>query len=253
MARHANTGRSDKSHIGIRMRYLVLIALLASIFGARADAHPYTAELDQLATKNDLLGELIQRVNQPRDLEEMRVGLDWLKARSISGFGGSRITFSYAGNLFRVGITDTASLALLFGLLTSRIDAARCADPSAPTEKLHRWDQALGPLVQHFRSLPIGQQHELVLIAISMEDKFSSRGPDVWMCSGGLAFMNKFFQKHKNNPNPPAREVQDPSRIGRTIVLEDTDIKPDFVPDEQWKLSRQKIIANFAQQMVSVK
>lgn len=235
------------------MRYLLPIALIVSMVGARAETHPYTTELDQLATKNDLLGELIQRVNQPRDAEEMRVGLDWLKARSVSGFGGSRITFSYAGNLFRVGITDTASLALLFGLLTSRVDAARCADPSAPADKLQRWDQALGPLLQHFRSLSAGQQRELVLIAISMEDRFSARQPDVWMCSGGLAFMNKFFQKHGNNPNPPAREVQDPTRIGRTIILEDPDIKPDFVPDEQWKLSRQRIIANFAQQMVGVK
>lgn len=235
------------------MRFVVFIALLVAIFGARADPHPYTAELDQLAAKNDLLSDLIQRVNQPRNAEEMRVGLDWLKARSVSGFGGSRITFSYAGNLFRVGITDTASLALLFGLLTSRVDAARCADSSAPTDKLQRWDQALGPLVQHFRSLPVGQQHELVLIAISMEDRFSSRGPDVWMCSGGLAFTSKFFQKHKNNPNPPAREVQDPTRIGRTIILEDPDIKPDFVPDEQWKLGRQRVIANFAQQMMGLK
>lgn len=235
------------------MRYIVLVALTVAVFTARADPHPYMAELDQLAAKNDLLNDLIQRVNQPRDAEEMRVGLDWLKAKSISGFGGSRITFSYAGNLFRVGIKDTASLALLFGLLTSRIDAARCADPSASADKLQRWDQALSPLFEHFRSLPTGQQRELVSLAIDMEDKFSARVPDVWICSGGLAFMNKFFAKHKNNPNPPAREILDPTRIGRTIMLDDPDIKPDFVPDEQWKLGRERIIANFAQQMVSAK
>lgn len=215
----------------------------------RAAEMPYLLDLELLSRRNDHLQALLERVNQPRNAQELQIGLDWLRVKSGTGFGGSRITYSYASNLFRVGVKDTATLAFLFGLLTSRVDAARCADPSAPAEKLHPWEQTLVPIYEHFRSLPEDERRHLVNLAIDMEGKLSARGPDIWMCSGGLSFTRKFMEKHKDNPNPPMREINDPTRKGRTILLNDPDLTPDLVPDEQWKTTRQQIIANFAQQL----
>lgn len=228
------------------MRYAIFVALVTTALTVNANPQTYVIELEQLAAKTDL-NELVDRVNQPRNFEELRVGLDWLRAKSISGFGGARITYSYALNLFRAGVKDTATLAYLFGLLTSRIDAARCADPSAPVNKLHYWEQTLSPIFLHFRSLPGHQQRDLVSRAMDMEHGLRTRAADAWMCSGGLSFMQKFSEKHKDNPNPPTREIQDPTGKRRTVVMDDPDIKPDFVPDEQWTTRRNEIIVKFLQ------
>jgi hypothetical protein len=231
------------------MRYLALIVLAVA---ASANADPYTIELERLAAKSDL-NELIMRVNQPRNAEEFRLGLAWLRDKSLSGFGGSRIHYSYALGLFRAEIKDTATFAYLLALLTGRVDAVRCADPSAPGDKLPRWEQNLAPIFQHFLSLELGQRKQLISLAVAVEEQSSGRAPDTWLCSGGLSFMLKFAEKHKNNPSPPTREIQDPTRPGRTILLDDPDIRPEFVTDEEWQVRRRQVIAKFVEQLPAAK
>ena len=234
------------------MRVLAFVAftLLAAV--ASANAETYTAELDALAAKSDL-NELIMRVNKPRNAEELQLGLAWLRDRSLAGFGGSRIHYSYAYGLFGAGVRDTAAFAYILGLLTGRIDAARCKDPSAPGDKLQRWDQNLAPILAHFLSFGPDQRRELISLAIAIEEKHNARAPDTWLCSGGLSFMLRFSEKHRNNPNPPSREIQDPSRPGRTILLDDPDIKPEFVADEEWHLRRKQLVAKFTEQLSAAK
>ena len=234
------------------MRLATFAVLLFLALVTKAHADTYTAELDALAAKSDL-NELIMRVNQPRNPEELRLSLAWLRDKSIAGFGGSRIHYSYAYGLFGAGVRDTAAFAYVLGLLTGRIDAARCKDPSAPGDKLQRWDQNLATIFKHFLSLGPDQRKEQIALAVAIEDKHSNRPPDSWLCSGGLSFMLKFSEKHKNNPNPPTREIQDPSRPGRTILMEDPDIKPEFVADEEWQPRRKQLVAKFVEQLSAAK
>ena len=238
------------------MRYWIAVVLSAAVCAAGAQpqaATSYKDELDQLIHKSDL-SDLYKRVMHPRNAEEMRIGLDWLQAKSSAGIGGSMLTFTYAHQLFQIGIKDSASMALAIGLLTSRADAARCKDPSAAPDKLRRLNQQLSALVQHFRTLPIEQQREFVNIAVRVEAKLEGRAPDAWMCQGGLSYMIKYGEKHKDNPNPPQYEVQDATRVtGKTVVLNDPDIQPEFVSNEEWKIRREKVVAAFTQQMVSAK
>jgi hypothetical protein len=86
-----------------------------------------------------------------------------------------------------------------------------------------------------------------------MEEKHSNRPPDTWLCSGGLSFMRRFSEKHKGNPNPPAREIQDPTRPGRTILLDDPDIKPEFITDDEWHVRRKQLVAKFVEQVSAAK
>jgi len=209
-------------------------------------------ELDQLA-KNKDLNELIKRIGEPKNAEELRVGLDWLKAKSTSGFGGSRILYLNALNLHRAGITDSASLLYLAGMLTSRVDAVRCADPSAPLEKIQQWETKLAPILVNYRALPPATQTEIVTIAIDWEERFKRRRPDVWLCNGGLSFMLKFSKKHGSDASPPVREIEDKSKPGRTILLDDPDIEPEFIDDQEWLKKRANVIANFAGQFQTTK
>ena len=234
------------------MRNLVFIALLVATIASGAKAETYAAELDQLAAKSDL-NDLIKRVNQPRSVEEVRVGLNWLRAKSIESFGGSRIHYSYALGLFRANVKETATFAFLYGLLAGRIDASRCADPLAPGEKLQRWEQSLGPIFLHFLSLSLDERRKLVSMAIATEEQFSARAADTWLCSGGLVFMHKFMEKHKDDPSPPAREIQDGTRPGRTILLDDPAIKPEFVTDEEWNIKRKQLVSKFSEQLLAAK
>ena len=247
-------GAADKRYFvgGHHMRFLAFIAitLLSAVTSANADT--YTAELDTLASKSDL-NELIMRVNQPRNPEELRLGLEWLRDKSISGFGGSRIHYSYAFGLFGAGVRDTSAFAHLLALLTGRVDAARCKDSSALGDKLQGWDHNLAQIFNHFLSLGPAQRKEQISLAVAIEEKHGSRAPDTWLCSGGLSYMVRFFEKHKNNPNPPAHEIQDPSRLGRTIIVEDPDIKPEFVADEEWNTRRKQLVAKFVEQLSTAK
>lgn len=234
------------------MRFIMLIALFVSAIATGAEAETYAAELDKLAAKSDL-NDLIKRVNQPRSAEEFHAGLDWLRAKSISGFGGTRIHYMYAAGLFRANVKETAAFVYLIGLLTSRIDGSRCADSSAPGEKLFRWELSLAPILQHFLSLQMEERKKLVSLAIVAVERIPAQAPDTWLCSGGLSFYGKFMEKHKNNPNPPAREIEGETSIGRTIILDDPTIKPAFVSDEEWRTRRKQIISSFAEQILVAK
>ena len=237
------------------MRYAVLLIVGLMTLNCWAQEGRFNAELDGLASRRDL-NELIMRVNQPRNADEYRQGLDWLRAKTLTGFGGSRIFYSYAFGLFRTNapsVRDTATFAYLVGLLLGRVDAARCADSSAPADKLGRWEQNLAPIRQHFASLQLDEREKLVSMAVAVEEKFSNRPQDEWLCSGGLSFMHKFAEKHKDNPTPPAREIQDETRVGRTILLDDPDIKPAFVSNDEWTARRKQIVSKFIEQQPLVK
>lgn len=230
------------------MRYIALILLALITSSVYANEESYVAELDRLAAKRDL-NDLVERVNQPRNIEEARQGLTWLRAKSLSGFGGVRIFYSYAYGLFRANVKDTATFSYLIGTLVGRVDAARCGDPTAPTDKLMRWEQGLTPISKNFISLSQSERKQLINMAVTAEERLKDRPVDSWLCNGGLSFMRKYAEKHKNDPNPPAREIQDETRIGRTILLDDPDIKPEFIADEEWKAKRKQIIVRFLEQM----
>jgi hypothetical protein len=237
------------------MRHALLLIVSLMALNCWAQERQFNVELDALATQRDL-NELIVRVNQPRNADEVRQGLDWLRARTLTGFGGSRIFYSYAFGLFRTNVAelkDTASFIYLIGLLLGRADAARCADPSAPADKLSRWEQNLAPIRQHFVSLPLDERRKFVSMAVVAEKRLENRSPDAWLCNGGLAFMYKFAKKHKDNPTPPAREIQDETSIGRTVLLDDLDIKPEFISNEEWNAKRKQIVEKFVEQMPLVK
>ncbi|OGB21749.1 MAG: hypothetical protein A3I66_03400 [Burkholderiales bacterium RIFCSPLOWO2_02_FULL_57_36] len=77
------------------MRYIALLIISLMTLNCWAQDERFNAELDGLAAQRDL-NELIKRVNQPKNAEEFRQGLNWLRTRTLTGFGGSRISYSYA-------------------------------------------------------------------------------------------------------------------------------------------------------------
>lgn len=212
----------------------------------------FTEELDKLADKRDL-NDLIKRVNQPQSEQELRSGLDWLRAKSLSGFGGGRIMYSYSYLLAGAGIPDSASVIYILASLTSRIDAARCADPSAPSDKFQRWENSLTQIPRYYQSLPFEKREEIISLVVAWEEKISTRPPDAWLCNGGMSYMMKFMEKHKNDPNVPAREIEDKTRLGRTILLDDPEIQPEFVDDETWQNKRKTIIKTLSSQLLQAK
>jgi hypothetical protein len=225
--------------------FLLMVSLFHSSHAANGS---YEAELNRLAAKPDL-NELIKRVGQPRTQDEAITSLNWLKSKSYSGFGGSRIIYSYAFGLFGAGIGDTASFAFLFAQLTARVDAARCADPTATEDKFQKWENNLSQIKDYFRSLPVSKQTELVKLAVAWEEKTKARPKDVWMCRGGLSYAAKFLEKHKDNPNPPMHEKVNEAGTGKTIIFDDLTIEPSFVSEEEWLIKRNEIIARFSAQI----
>jgi hypothetical protein len=139
-------------------------------------------------------------------------------------------------------------------LLVGRVDAARCKDPTAPGDKLQRWESGLAPIYKHFLSLAPEKRTELVSLALAIEQKQSNRAPDTWLCSGGVSFMLRYAEKHKGEPNPSMRQVPAASEAARTtIVLDDPDIKPEFVSNEEWQVKRAQVIGSFLAQISEAK
>ncbi len=181
--------------------------------------------------------------------------LHWLKEKLVAGNGGARYAYLYADNLFRLDTGDplrtaslrqTAAMAMLTGMLTMRVDAVRCADRSAPSGKIQRWESRNAPVLTYYQHLPNEDQEKLLLIALQTEEKHKLRDKDKWLCSSGPSYFAEYFSKHPE----PHESIKLPNAIGETVALKDDSIQPKFVSDNEWRVVRQNVVDRFKGQML---
>ena len=209
---------------------------------------PYEAKLDALAAAHDYsaLGKAV--VTDIKDMETASRALNWLRAQQFAKGGSSYIAYLYAALLWRTsqsipepgrsGLAQNAGIQLTQARWLIQSEGFQCLDTTAPQAAWLSVESGLLPLVQYVAKLLEADKKKINEIALeALLVTFPARRNDVWLCRSGMAQYGKYFEKHPEVGNKRVDEFK-----GRTIVLDDPSIMPDFVPYADWKAKRRVAI-----------
>ncbi len=203
----------------------------------------FSNQLDQMETKERLKVDLFEKATSATTAAELVAALDWLKERVFKQSCGARYAYAYAVDLWQAGIKDSAALMFIYAKLLIRIDAARCADKSAPNDKIIGWESKLTPIQKYFDSLNKKTKLKFVTTVLDLENGKKHREHDEWLCGGGIDYFLKYNEKYGNLNGAEAKADK---RSGtKKTVLEDDAIKPDYIADSEWQEARRLVIVDF--------
>lgn len=218
---------------------------------AVAPTNAYAARLQALDARPDK-SELFQVLfaaepfRRPRDAsvaEDAIATLDWLRPHVIESDQDVRYGYAYALWLWYSGIPDTATGVFLRTTALTRIDAARCADPTAGTTRVIDLEQKMAPpMVAYARSRPLEERRAMLQLAtFGLGLMSQARAPSEWLCSAG---MSTFLGAAARDGGLKGTEVPTPpGGIGRTIVIDPKGVKVEFLADAEWATRRAEVIA----------
>jgi hypothetical protein len=167
--------------------------------------------------------------------------------------------YAYATNLWRLDFkdpvaekttSDTAAAMVLYGMLMIRVDSARCADQTAPMNKILTLNTEYEEILNYIKRLSPRERVRSASIAVGLEERNRGRVRDAWLCSGGLDAISEYLKRH---PQPTGNEqwLDDPGSLGgKTLILPTGEIPPQFIDDAEWEKARLSIINGFKQQFM---
>lgn len=239
------------------MRALFIVAALGLAFSAgqgfaqsspkMPTERPLSAEeITHIQTLDKLLAArdndaLVKTALQPSNPKMLIATLDWGKLRLFEG-AGLTVALLQSRALWQVGtatnnasLRDTASLMALYGLLIVHADGVKCADKTAPTNRLQTILTNFRPqLDQLKRATPVAG-HGPGDIALIMEKSLApKRENDNYLCRGGIQEFADYLKAHPNaDKESPSQNV--PGQVGRNVVIpNDPAYEPAFLPMGEW-------------------
>lgn len=232
------------------LRISAIVSTLLFVFSASANAQTqYIQELKSLEAKNALTPlfqklmsfEPFKRLPDKSAVAKIKETLDWLRLRGFYDNESARYTYAYAAWLWSAGIKDSASVMYFFAGIKARSDGVRCADKTSAPDRIMQYEMLLrGPINQFVQTQSNTVKEEIFRLAtMRLEERLPLRQPDEWLCNGGMAFFKKYADKHGNLNG---KEVTgSTASIGKTMVIEDDSIKPDFVGKVEWQAERRLV------------
>ena len=206
-----------------------------------AEERAHVETLDRLLTARDN-DALVKTALQPSNPRMLMTTLDWGKTRLFEGAGltvaliQSRALWLYANAINSGPTRDSAALITLYSLLVVYADGVKCADKTAPTNRVQMIITNLRPQLDHLRKAPLTSGGSLGDVAMRMEKTLApQRGDDNYLCRGGIQEYVDYLKDHPDvDKELPSRD--DPSRVGRTIELplNDPKYEPAFLPMGEW-------------------
>jgi hypothetical protein len=194
---------------------------------------PPDAELDALlaAHKWHELAAALSHLDSPASLYR---SLNWLEARLDAG-GGLLIGLIDARTLWEVGehlhdpdprsdLRLTAGMVTLYTFEMIVIDGARCADTSAPANRVLQLRRARQDTLLYLKQQPDAVQNVAIDMALALEKKTAPlRGEDDLVCRGGVAEFQATAERGAETPGPD-------TRAGPTVAVRPpADWTPAFV------------------------
>lgn len=209
-------------------------------------AKPIFARWEEEEKKPDQ-GKLFELLTTPKDGQELSAALGWLRVRILLGRADARYSFAYAFNLFR-SRHDKGDYKLegvqffLHGKHALRVDAARCADNSAPVRKIVGYESQLHDIA-NFEKEGMQPKARFIarIMAIALEDFVGARERQEWLCSGGTGAIAQHMKENEGELGLKEVPLQ-PGDIGRTFVFDSKKLKVEFIEDEFWWKKRQEYL-----------
>jgi hypothetical protein len=218
---------------------------------------PYEARLDELLAGRDFAGLTDAALHDVTDEEAAVRALNWLQAQQVAHGGSVYIALVYSALLWKVadsvpepqrhGLLQTAGGELMVARWLIQAEGFQCADTSAPGARLASLDDQVPEVAQYVASAPEADKRQMKNFALTIVLKtFRNRQNDVWLCSAGIGYYNKYFAKH---PDAVGKETTVPGTPGKTVVLPaDPSLLPDFVAFPDWKARRRAVLDQLAKQ-----
>lgn len=204
----------------------------------------FAARLTELEQSADLTS-LFRAAAIPKTREELKSALDWMHSRAILGKSRDpRYLLSYASLLYLARIRDTAAAAYLSGVLIGRIEAARCADASAPSGKIRKIEAETAFLQQMYWSFPREQRMDFLDYATLLEQGKPLGKPNAWLCSGGMRDTRVALEKAVAAGDSSGITERTNNNM-KEIVIDTSGVTPAFLDDLASAPVRQKVIESF--------
>lgn len=217
---------------------------------------PYEAKLNRLVAEHDTAGLNQAILVDVRDADTGGRALNWLKDREISKGGGTQVAMLYSITLWRVaggspepyktGLRESAATQLFLARMMLVSEGFQCADATAPKSRYSVIEGQLGAINQYLQSRSDADKKPMQDLAFKLLlATFKTRENDIWLCQGGIAQYGKYFDKHPEIGQKPVDQIPGttvPGVPGKTIMLNDPSILPDFVPYVDWKSKRHSSI-----------
>ncbi len=240
---------------------VVAISLAAALPTAFAQSTyapgPHEAKLDRLLVGRDFEGLTKAVLEDARDEEAVVRTLDWLQAKQLGDGGNAHVALLYSALLWQVAqglpepqktsLAQSAGFELILARWLVQAEGFQCADTSAPGARLDMIDSQFKDIARYVGASSAADRRKMTDIALAiLLGTFKRRTNDVWLCSGGIAQFNKYFEKH---PDATGKETTVPGSPGKTIMLPaDPSILPDFVAFPDWKARRRAAIDKIARE-----
>jgi len=116
----------------------------------------------------------------------------------------------------------TAGMMVLYAYELILIDGAKCADPSAQSERIEQLFKIQAPVLSYLRAQPAELKAKIVDIAIALEKKTAALRNDDVICRAGLEQMRAGIERGTQHEIQPA-----PGQFGKTVAVEPP---PDWAP-----------------------
>ncbi len=208
--------------------------------------------LDKLLADHDYTGLADKMLKRP-DKALIVPNLNWAKARMLAG-ASQIVPLLYAQMLWGIAssnpqfadLKETAGAAIVYALLLTYADGAKCPDQTAPQHHFDTIMQRYTAELQFVAQMPNDRKDTLFRTVIAIEQQTALRRPnDNYLCRFGLQEMQDSLAKY------PPTEVQEPPGPGKlyskTMVTQyDPNYEPKFLPREQWEPKQAAQRARFA-------
>ena len=231
------------------LRTVVFVFCVAGVACAQSSYVTELITLEKKPGQQELFQRLIaqeplKRRPEPSAQREVVETLDWLKERAGTSEASARYGYVYAAWLWAAGHQEEAATQYFRAGYKARWDGARCADVSAAPARILQYENAVGRPIVTFLKSSSKDVHQRVLAVLSptLEERIANDPKDEWVCSGGAAYFKKYAEKH---PEFSQRRIDDPALRGKTIVLADDTIHPEFISDEEWRLKRTEVASAY--------
>ncbi len=197
--------------------------------------------------KQSAYNEIIEVFRDIDDGEEMREALLWLRGRVMADdTPDPRYGLLYAETLLRIigdqqeenqALMETAAMVYLYGHLTLVVDAQRCLNREASWDIISPMIDPFQKLVVFYKELPEDKRHDILAVAMRLEDRVSEREPNPWICKND-------GDAEENAQSGGGDRVEEEL----FSLMQDLELQPRYISERIWKERRKARRRAFARQ-----
>lgn len=189
--------------------------------------------------------------SSPQSTDELFADATWLRWKILADSADGRYSYVYAYLLGLMQAKDgnylkEAAVFLYDARLAMAIDGAYCADSSSP-ETISMGYETQKPFGMLLEKLAVLTPKEIAIAqleAVGIEELRGERAPFENLCTHGTQTQIKAMRDGRQFQKVPPSEVNSGNinATDHTYTIDATGIKPDLIPENEWKIKRRKIL-----------